>query len=154
MQSILKQLNKWKAKLQVSDCVDDYLSKQGIHWKFIVELAPWMGGFYKQLMGLTKRALRKTLGSKCLTERQLVMVLTETEAVVHSHPLVYVDDDINSSMILAPSDFLSFHRHHMFPNVIDDPDPELELPKKVTSITANLEKITEPSQPILEFMEK
>ena len=35
-----------KARLQASDCVDDYLSKQGIHRKFIVELAPWMGGFY------------------------------------------------------------------------------------------------------------
>ena len=46
-----------------------------------------------------KRALRKTLRSQCLTEKQLVTILTE--AVVNSRPLVYVDDDINSSMILT-----------------------------------------------------
>ena len=27
--------------------VDEYLSKKGIYYKFIVELAPWMGGFYE-----------------------------------------------------------------------------------------------------------
>ena len=36
-----------KAKLQTSDCIDDFLYKQGIQWKFIIELPPWMGGFYE-----------------------------------------------------------------------------------------------------------
>ena len=58
MRSNLRQLRK--AILQVSDCVDDYLSTQGIHQKFIVELAPWMGGFYEHLVGLTKRALKSS----------------------------------------------------------------------------------------------
>lgn len=122
-----------EAKFQASDCIDDYLSKQGIHWRFIVQLAPWMGGFYERLVGLTKRALRKSLGSQCLTEKQLATVLTEIEAVVNSRPLVYVDDDINSSMILTPSDFLSFHSHHTFPNVVNEPDPEFKLTRKLTS---------------------
>jgi len=95
-----------RAKLQVSDHVDDYLSKKSIHWKFIVELAPWMGGFYGRLVGLSKRSLRKTLGSQCLTEKLLVTYLTEIEGVVYSRSLVYVDDDITSSMILTPSNFL------------------------------------------------
>ena len=59
-----------KARFQVSDCVDDYLSTQGIHWKSINELAPWMGGFY------------------------------EAEAVINSCPITYVDDDIKSSVVL------------------------------------------------------
>ena len=167
-----------KAKLQISDGIDDFLSKQGIQWQFIVELAPWMGGFYERLVGLTKRALRKTIGNQCLTEKQLVTTLTETEAVVNSRPLVYVDDDINSSMILTPSNFLSFHSQHIFPNVLNDPDPEFEVVKKATSsqallqtwkrgqnrlnqfwilwrnTIANLEERTESSKPILDFMEK
>ena len=74
--------------MTTNDEVDNYLSKQGIQWKLIVELAPWMGGFYERLVGLTKRALRKTVGKKCLTEKQLSTVLTEVEAVVNSRPLV------------------------------------------------------------------
>ena len=61
---------------------------------------PWMGGFYERLVGLTKRALRKTVGKRCLTEKQLITVLTEVEAVVNSQPLVYVDNNIKSSHVL------------------------------------------------------
>ena len=61
--------------------VSEFAAYQGIQWRFIIELAPWMGGFYERLIGLTKRALKKTIGKKCLTERQLTTILTETEAV-------------------------------------------------------------------------
>jgi len=57
----------------------------------------------------------------------------EIEAVVNPYPHVYVDDDINFSMILTPSNFLSFHSQHTFPNILDDPDPEFEVAKKATS---------------------
>ena len=110
--------------------VNNYAVRQGIQWKFIVELAPWMGGFYERIVGLTKRALRKTIGSQCLTEKQLVTVLTEVEAVVNCRPLVYVDDDINSNLVLIPSDFLSLHSHHVIPDVIDEDDPEFDIGKK------------------------
>ena len=53
------------------------------------------GGFYERLVGLTKRALKKIIGKKCLTDRQLATILTEVEAVINSRPLVYVDGDIN-----------------------------------------------------------
>ena len=86
--------------------VSEFVAYQGIQWKFIIELAPWMGGFYERLIGLTKRALKKTIGKKCLTERQLATILTEAEAVLNSRPLVYVDDDINSNSALTPQDFL------------------------------------------------
>jgi len=69
--------------------------------------------------------------------------LAETEAVVNSHLLVYVDDDINSSIILTPADFLSFHTHHVFPNLMNDPDPEFEM-----------EKRTESSQSLLQLWKK
>ena len=74
--------------------MNNYLSKQGVQWRLIVELAPWMGGIYERLVGLTKRALRKAVGKTCLTENQLITILTEIGAVVNSRPLVYVDDDI------------------------------------------------------------
>ena len=108
----------------------DFFSNQGIQWKFIVELAPWMGGFYERLVGLTKRALQKTIGSKCLTERQLATILTEVEAVVNTRLLVYIDDGINSSATLTPMHFLSLHSSHGIPDLTEDSDPEYDEMKK------------------------
>ena len=128
-------LNKaWSTMLMSSD-VSDYSVRQGIQWKFIVELAPWMGGFYERLVGITKRALRKTLGNQRLTEKQLSTVLTEIEAIVNSRPLVYVDEDINSSMVLTPTDFLSLHSQHIIPDMVGDadPDPDYEVEKPTTA---------------------
>ena len=68
-----------------------------------------MGGFYERLVGITKRALRKILGVNCFTLTQLTTILTEVEVVVNSRPLVYVADDIDSSHVLVPSDFLSMN---------------------------------------------
>ena len=75
----------------------------------IFELAPWMGGFYERLIGLLKRSLRKAIGKLCLTYNQLLTILKEVEAVVNSRPLVYIEDDINSSMTLTPSHFLTLN---------------------------------------------
>ena len=63
-------LTKAWRNIVTDERIQDFLAKQGIQWQFIIELAPWMGGFYERLVGLTKRALRKTLGSKLLTQRQ------------------------------------------------------------------------------------
>ena len=52
-------LNKAQQETPLNDEVNDYLSKQGIQWKLIVELAPWIGEFYERLVGLTKELLRK-----------------------------------------------------------------------------------------------
>ena len=67
------------------------------------------GGFYEKLVGIMKRALRKTLGNHCLTEKQLATVVVQVKAVVNTRPLVYVNDDINSSTFITPSHFLSLH---------------------------------------------
>ena len=45
-------------KMTKNEEVQDYISSQSIKWTFIVELAPWMGGFYERRIGLVKRALR------------------------------------------------------------------------------------------------
>ena len=72
-----------------------------------------MGGFYERLVGITKRALRKTLGVNCFTLTQLTTILTEVEAVVNSRPLAYVADDIESCHVLVPSDFLSMSSNNV-----------------------------------------
>ena len=56
----------WSQVLTESDVIS-YSVNEKIRWNFIVELAPWMGGFYERLIGLVKRSLRKTIGKLCLT---------------------------------------------------------------------------------------
>ena len=95
-----------------------------------MELAPWMGGFYEWLIDLTKRSLRKTIGNKRLSQRQLVTILAEVEAVINSRPLVYIDDDINSSHAITPIDFLSLHNSHVVPDLTEEIDPEFDFSKR------------------------
>ena len=108
-----------------------------------------MGGFYERLVGITKRALRKTLGNNCLTEKQLktvmaevetVMaevetVMAEVETVVNTHPLVYVNDDIDSSTVITPSHFLSLHSQSIIPDLAGDSesDPNYETEELTTA---------------------
>ena len=84
-----------------------YAANENIQRIFTVELATWMGGFYDRLVGSVKRSLRKAIGKVCLNNEQLLTILKEAEAVINSRPLVYVGDDINSSMTLTPAHFLT-----------------------------------------------
>ena len=109
----------WKHVIQ-SEEVQTYASNVGVKWNFIVELAPWMGGFYERLVGLVKRALRKTINRKLLSFIQLQTVLKEVEAVVNSRPLVYVSGDIDSTITLSPKHFLTLNPNTGIPELEDD----------------------------------
>ena len=40
-----------------SPATQSYLANEGIKGSFIIELAPWMGGFYERLIGVVKQSL-------------------------------------------------------------------------------------------------
>ena len=44
-----------------SPSLHDSLSKRGVEWQFILKRAPWFGGFWERLIGLTKTTLKKVL---------------------------------------------------------------------------------------------
>ncbi|VDI75139.1 Hypothetical predicted protein [Mytilus galloprovincialis] len=114
----------WNGVTVDSD-VQTYMANEGIQWQFIVELAPWMGGFYERLIGIVKRCLRKTIGKLCLTNEQFRTLLAESEAVVNSRPLVYIGNNINSNIILTPAHFLTLNPKTGFPDHNEDStDPE------------------------------
>ena len=70
----------WDTISQDAD-VHSYLSATGSRWTFIVELSPWMGGIYERMVQVVKRALRKSIGRKCLSTTELLTVLTEAQAI-------------------------------------------------------------------------
>lgn len=132
----------------VSDATQSYIAGSGIKWRFIVELAPWMGGFYERLVGVVKRSLRKGLGRRLLTLIQIQTLIKEIEAVVNSRPLVYVCDDVNSSITLTPSHFLTLNPNIGIPTSDTcDSDPDFE-PKE--SSVNKLLKTWKKGQKLLE----
>ena len=44
--------------------LQEKLNQYGTIWKFIPRGAPWYGGFWEHMIGLTKISLKKVLGSK------------------------------------------------------------------------------------------
>ncbi|KAK2559409.1 hypothetical protein P5673_018033 [Acropora cervicornis] len=112
-----------------------YLANEGITWSFIIELAPWMGGFYELLVGLVKQALRKSIGKICLNIVQLETILTEIEAVKNSRPLVYVGADLKSGFALTPGDFLSLNPKIGVP-FLETEDEQLQDPDFVEKLSS------------------
>ena len=97
-----------------------------------MELAPWMGGFYKRLIGLVKRSLRKTIGRRLLTTIQLQTLLKEIEAVLNSRPLVYVGDDINSNIPITPAHFLALNPKIGIPQIEISEDKDFQPAESTT----------------------
>ncbi|GFQ90314.1 integrase catalytic domain-containing protein [Trichonephila clavata] len=84
----------------------NFVADKGIHWKFIVERAPWWGGFYERLVKTIKDPLRKILGKALLMFEELSTILSEVEVIVNHRPLTYVENDPGEPEPLTPAHFL------------------------------------------------
>ena len=89
-----------------SDKVHEGLARQGVEWKFIPCRAPWYGGYWERLIGLTKSSLKKTLGRAHVTLTSLQTLVVEIEAHLNNHPLTYVRSELNDLEPLTPSHLL------------------------------------------------
>ena len=67
--------------------VKDFLRNNNIKWKFILERSPWLGGFYKGLIGITKSCLKKVMAKALLTFEELSTVIYEIECSLNLRPL-------------------------------------------------------------------
>ena len=125
-----------------SNSVHDYLSKHKVQWNFIPSRAPWFGGFYERLIGITKTTLKKTLGQCLVNLDELVTILVEVEAVINDRPITYLSAELELDP-LTPSQFLCGRRISTLPHKdftaeeIQDPDfgvKETDLRQKVTHL--------------------
>ena len=76
-----------------SEEVQRYFATKGVTWQFIIEKAPWQGGFWERLVQSIKRCLKKNLGRTSLTFEELITILVEIEATLNNRPLSYLYDD-------------------------------------------------------------
>ena len=91
------------------EAVANYASSKRIVWKFIVERAPWMGGFYERIVKDIKLSLKKTIRKSLLKYEELETVVVEVEGILNSRPLTYVGEE-NEQLNLSPSHFLILQR--------------------------------------------
>jgi len=70
-------------QLMRSTVVQDDLRNRGTAWKFIPKRAPWYGGFWERLIGLTNMTLKKVLGRTFISLTGLQTIFTEIEAVLN-----------------------------------------------------------------------
>ena len=109
-----------------SDKMSESLCTMGIKWQFIPKRAPWYGGFWERLIGLTKTVLRKILGRAFVTLPILQTLIVEIEAVLNDRPITYVASDLNDLEPLTPSHLLYGRRiitlpHKIMDDEVDDP---------------------------------
>ena len=67
----------------VADELKKLLSSEEV-WKsrkFIPKKAPWFGGFWERLIGLTKTAIKKTLGRAHVSLLVLQIIVVEVELI-------------------------------------------------------------------------
>ncbi|GFY43591.1 integrase catalytic domain-containing protein [Trichonephila inaurata madagascariensis] len=90
----LVDINRFSClKLLKDSEFQNFVADKGIHWKFLVERAPWWGGFYERLVKTINDHLRKLLGRALLTFEELSTMLSEVEVIVNHRPLTYVEND-------------------------------------------------------------
>jgi len=75
--------------------LSEALARKETEWRFIPKRAPWFGGFWERLIGLTKTSLKKTLGRTYATQENLQTIVVQIEGLLNDRPLTYVSSDAN-----------------------------------------------------------
>ena len=96
--------------LLTSTELSEALTRRGTQWKFIPKRAPWFGGFWERLIGLTKNTLKKILGRTHITLEGLQTIIVEVEALLNKQPLTYTSCDISDPEPISPSQLLQGRR--------------------------------------------
>ncbi|XP_006818999.1 uncharacterized protein LOC102803656, partial [Saccoglossus kowalevskii] len=134
-------------KLFYSPEVKTYLANNRIQWRFIPKRAPWFGGFWERLIGLTKTAIKKVLGRSFVTYDELNTILVEIESVLNERPLTYVSSDKEDPTPLTPSHLLHGRSLTCVPyRIIDDDefgDPTFGNQMDIEKRHAHLSKLLE-----------
>jgi hypothetical protein len=97
------------------------LAEKGVKWSFIPKRAPWYGGFWERLIGLTKTRLKKVLGRRLVSFIELQTILTEIESILNDRPLTYVSTNVNDIQPISPSSLLYGRRITTLPHHSSDP---------------------------------
>jgi hypothetical protein len=82
------------------------IGQRGIEWKFIVEGAPWWGGWWERMVGSVNTLLKKVLEKSCLRADELETQMSRAEAIINLRPITYDYDDRREPQPLCPAHLL------------------------------------------------
>ena len=102
--------------------LSEALAHKGCECKFIPKRAPWFGGFWEHLIGLTKKTLKKTLGRSHVTLESIQTIVVEVEALLNDQPLTYASSEINDPEPITPSHLLCGRRIITLPHTAAQDD--------------------------------
>ncbi|XP_068705292.1 uncharacterized protein [Montipora foliosa] len=105
-----------------SHALEETLAREGVEWQFIPKRAPWYGGFWERLIGLTKSTIKKVLGRAAVNLCTLQTIVVEVEAILNDRPLTYVSSDIKDAEALTPSHLLYGRRITSLPHPLVESD--------------------------------
>ena len=112
-----KGASKDVTKIVRSAVVRREMAQKGVSWEFIVERAPWHGGFWERMVKSVKRCLKKSLGRTSLDFEALRTLLVEIETTINNRPLTYIYDDVEGvSYPLLPSQLIYGRQIVLTPN--------------------------------------
>ena len=111
---------KLQTLLDKPSSIEEKIAKYGVEWKFIPNRAPWFGGWWERLIGLTKNAIKKVLGRSFVKMEMLRTIVTEIESVLNNRPITYISTDITDPQPLTPSHLLYGRRLDSLPYPSDN----------------------------------
>ncbi|MCP9256838.1 Integrase core domain containing protein [Dirofilaria immitis] len=79
----------------------NFMAEKGIIWKNTIPRAPWDGGIYERLIGLTKETLER---KKIPYRKEMTTLIAEIVGILNTRPLTYVGFD--DYRIMRPIDFI------------------------------------------------
>ena len=84
------------------------------------------GGFWERMVGLTKTALKKTLGRQHISLTTLETVVTEIEAALNDRPLTFAPSEVGELKSLTPTHLLHGRKITCLPHEIVDGDAMID----------------------------
>uniref|UniRef100_A0A8R1E2H8 Integrase catalytic domain-containing protein n=1 Tax=Caenorhabditis japonica TaxID=281687 RepID=A0A8R1E2H8_CAEJA len=99
-----------------SQTLTSYLASKDIEVKQITPFAPWQGGVYERIVGITKTMFYKIIGRLQLPFLEIETLLIECEGIINSRPITANPITISDTEALRPIDFLLPQAHISIPN--------------------------------------
>ncbi|XP_074661993.1 uncharacterized protein LOC141914638 [Tubulanus polymorphus] len=129
--------------------VRKYMLEKNVEWVFIPKAAPWHGGFWERLVGLTKQVLKRVLVRAYISMSELITLVAEIEMVINNRPLTYLSDDVTDPEPLTPSHLLHGRVMSNLPHLSDTDaisDPEY-------GVSINTQNLQKRAQRVMELFE-